>query len=76
MGNDDLPPLHQSPMFVDAALVCTGRVPATKDMGLEENGIETFRGFVQAIPTPALESSSLHLRSRVVGVPYTWAREL
>jgi len=34
-------------MFVDAALVCTGRVPATKDMGLEENGIETFRGFVQ-----------------------------
>ena len=34
-------------MFVDAALVCTGRVPATKDMGLEENGIETVRGFVQ-----------------------------
>ena len=32
---------------MDAALVCTGRVPATKDMGLEENGIETFRGFVQ-----------------------------
>jgi dihydrolipoamide dehydrogenase len=39
--------IPESPLFVDAALVCTGRVPATKDMGLEENGIETFRGFVQ-----------------------------
>jgi len=31
---------------VDACIVATGRVPATKDMGLEEMGIETIRGFV------------------------------
>jgi dihydrolipoamide dehydrogenase len=31
---------------VDAALVATGRVPNTKNMGLEEMGIETQRGFV------------------------------
>ena len=32
---------------VDACMVATGRVPNTKGLGLEENGIETFRGFVQ-----------------------------
>ncbi len=31
---------------VDAAMVATGRVPNTKNMGLEEMGIETQRGFV------------------------------
>jgi len=36
-----------SPLFVDAALVCTGRVPNTKGLKLEEHGIETNRGFVQ-----------------------------
>uniref|UniRef100_A0A7S1XNT8 Dihydrolipoyl dehydrogenase n=1 Tax=Phaeomonas parva TaxID=124430 RepID=A0A7S1XNT8_9STRA len=32
---------------VDACMVATGRVPNTKNLGLEENGIETVRGFVQ-----------------------------
>jgi len=32
---------------VDACMVATGRVPMTKSLGLEEMGIETFRGFVQ-----------------------------
>ena len=31
---------------VDAAMVATGRVPNTADMGLEDRGIETQRGFV------------------------------
>lgn len=31
---------------VDACMVATGRVPNTKDMGLEDRGIETNRGFV------------------------------
>jgi dihydrolipoamide dehydrogenase len=31
---------------VDAAMVATGRVPNTNDMGLEAMGIETSRGFV------------------------------
>jgi dihydrolipoamide dehydrogenase len=31
---------------VDAAMVATGRVPNTKDLGLEGMGIETNRGFV------------------------------
>jgi pyruvate/2-oxoglutarate dehydrogenase complex dihydrolipoamide dehydrogenase (E3) component len=28
-------------------MVATGRVPNTKGLGLEDMGIETFRGFVQ-----------------------------
>jgi pyruvate/2-oxoglutarate dehydrogenase complex dihydrolipoamide dehydrogenase (E3) component len=39
--------IPDSPLYVDAALVCTGRVPNTKNMGLEKMGIETVRGFVQ-----------------------------
>jgi len=39
--------IPDSPLYVDAALVCTGRVPNTKDIGLENMGIETVRGFVQ-----------------------------
>jgi len=39
--------IPDSPLYVDAALVCTGRVPNTKGLGLEAHGIETVRGFVQ-----------------------------
>lgn len=35
---------------VDACMVATGRVPNTKTLGLENMGIETNRGFVQARP--------------------------
>ena len=31
---------------VDAALVATGRIPATKNIGLESLGVETQRGFI------------------------------
>jgi len=37
---------HVETLEVDAAMVATGRVPNTKDMGLESMGIETQRGFV------------------------------
>lgn len=37
---------HVETLEVDACIVATGRVPATNDMGLEERGIETNRGFV------------------------------
>eukprot|EP00554_Chaetoceros_debilis_P001988 CAMPEP_0194097804 /NCGR_PEP_ID=MMETSP0149-20130528/58051_1 /TAXON_ID=122233 /ORGANISM="Chaetoceros debilis, Strain MM31A-1" /LENGTH=524 /DNA_ID=CAMNT_0038783833 /DNA_START=614 /DNA_END=2188 /DNA_ORIENTATION=- len=37
---------HVETLEVDAAMVATGRVPATADMGLEDRGIETNRGFV------------------------------
>jgi len=37
---------HVETLEVDAAMVATGRVPNTKNMGLEEMGIETNRGFV------------------------------
>ncbi|EED87037.1 hypothetical protein THAPSDRAFT_24399 [Thalassiosira pseudonana CCMP1335] len=37
---------HVETLEVDAAMVATGRVPNTKDMGLEEAGIETQRGFI------------------------------
>jgi len=37
---------HVETIEVDAAMVATGRVPNTKDMGLEDMGIETQRGFV------------------------------
>ena len=36
-----------SPLYVDAALVCTGRVPNTQNLELDKQGIETVRGFVQ-----------------------------
>jgi len=39
--------IPDSPLFVDAALVCTGRVPNTQPLKLEDQGIETVRGFVQ-----------------------------
>ena len=37
---------HVETIEVDAAMVATGRVPNTANMGLEERGIETFRGFI------------------------------
>jgi len=37
---------HVETIEVDAAMVATGRIPNTKNMGLEEAGIETNRGFV------------------------------
>ena len=37
---------HVETLEVDACMVATGRVPNTKEMGLEDRGIETFRGFV------------------------------
>eukprot|EP00535_Pseudo-nitzschia_heimii_P002752 CAMPEP_0197183000 /NCGR_PEP_ID=MMETSP1423-20130617/7231_1 /TAXON_ID=476441 /ORGANISM="Pseudo-nitzschia heimii, Strain UNC1101" /LENGTH=533 /DNA_ID=CAMNT_0042633521 /DNA_START=53 /DNA_END=1654 /DNA_ORIENTATION=+ len=37
---------HVETLEVDAAMVATGRVPNTANMGLEERGIETNRGFI------------------------------
>lgn len=37
---------HVETLEVDAAMVATGRVPNTANMGLEDSGIETSRGFV------------------------------
>ncbi|EJK59802.1 hypothetical protein THAOC_19934 [Thalassiosira oceanica] len=37
---------HVETLEVDAAMVATGRVPNTANMGLEDAGIETSRGFV------------------------------
>jgi dihydrolipoamide dehydrogenase len=37
---------HVETLEVDACMVATGRVPNTKNMGLEAMGIETQRGFV------------------------------
>jgi dihydrolipoamide dehydrogenase len=39
--------IPDSPLYVDAALVCTGRVPNTQGLQLDKQGIETVRGFVQ-----------------------------
>ena len=39
--------IPDSPLYVDAALVCTGRVPNTQPLELDKAGIETVRGFVQ-----------------------------
>lgn len=37
---------HVETLEVDAAMVATGRVPNTANMGLEDMGIETNRGFI------------------------------
>jgi dihydrolipoamide dehydrogenase len=39
--------IPDSPLYVDAALVCTGRVPNTQGLELDKQNIETVRGFVQ-----------------------------
>jgi len=55
---------HVETLEVDAAMVATGRVPNTANMGLEERGIETNRGFVnvnekmQVFSGPESEGSS------------------
>ena len=41
-----LPREHVETLEVDAAMVATGRVPNTANMGLDAMGIETQRGFV------------------------------
>ena len=55
---------HVETLEVDAAMVATGRVPNTANMGLEERGIETNRGFVnvnekmQVFSAPESDDSS------------------
>jgi len=55
---------HVETIEVDAAMVATGRVPNTANMGLEERGIETSRGFInvnekmQVLNGPESEESS------------------
>lgn len=55
---------HVETIEVDAAMVATGRVPNTANMGLEERGIETSRGFInvnekmQVFNGPESEESS------------------
>jgi dihydrolipoamide dehydrogenase len=54
---------HVETLEVDAAMIATGRVPNTANMGLEERGIETNRGFVnvnekmQVLSCPEAEGS-------------------
>lgn len=53
---------------VDACMVATGRVPNTKGLGLEEMGIQTFRGFVQVGSRSFLvEAEENGHRTRLVG---------
>ncbi|NET54985.1 MAG: dihydrolipoyl dehydrogenase [Symploca sp. SIO2E6] len=52
---------------VDACLVATGRIPATKDIGLDAVGVETNRrGFIQVDQTMAVLSQG-------EPVPHLWA---
>jgi hypothetical protein len=49
---------HVETLEVDACMVATGRVPNTKELGLENMGIETMRGFIQVrIPFAARPTS-------------------
>lgn len=51
---------------VDACLVATGRIPATKNLGLENLGIETERGFI-----PVNDKMQVLKDGQVV--PHLWA---
>ncbi|MEB3292704.1 MAG: dihydrolipoyl dehydrogenase [Synechococcales bacterium] len=51
---------------VDACLIATGRVPATKNMGLEDLGIELQRGFIPV-------DDHLAVTKAGVAVPHLWA---
>jgi len=51
---------------VDACLVATGRIPYTKDIGLEEIGVETIRGFI-----PVNDKMEVLVNGEVV--PNLWA---
>ena len=53
---------------VDACMVATGRVPNTKDMGLEAMGIETRRGFVAV--NEKMQGLTNHEGGEVV--PHLW----
>jgi len=56
---------HVETLEVDAAMVATGRIPATKDMGLEDSNIETNRGFInvnskmQVLDSPDTETAKI-----------------
>eukprot|EP00522_Entomoneis_paludosa_P017053 CAMPEP_0172440082 /NCGR_PEP_ID=MMETSP1065-20121228/852_1 /TAXON_ID=265537 /ORGANISM="Amphiprora paludosa, Strain CCMP125" /LENGTH=525 /DNA_ID=CAMNT_0013188863 /DNA_START=147 /DNA_END=1724 /DNA_ORIENTATION=- len=49
---------HVETLEVDACMVATGRVPNTKDMGLEDRGIETNRGFVAVTDKMEVKTSN------------------
>lgn len=52
-------------------MVATGRVPNTKTLGLENMGIETFRGFVQVrIPPAVLCVSSIYIWRLINPTPF------
>lgn len=51
---------------VDACLVATGRIPATKNLGLENVGVETERGFI-----PVNDKMQVLKDGKVV--PHLWA---
>ncbi|BBA78964.1 dihydrolipoamide dehydrogenase [cyanobacterium endosymbiont of Rhopalodia gibberula] len=51
---------------VDACLVATGRIPATQNLGLENIGIETQRGFIPV-------NDRLEVLSDGKAVPHLWA---
>jgi dihydrolipoamide dehydrogenase len=51
---------------VDACLVATGRIPYTKDIGLEDIGVETIRGFI-----PVNDKMEVLVNGEVV--PNLWA---
>jgi dihydrolipoamide dehydrogenase len=51
---------------VDACLVATGRIPYTKDIGLEDIGVETIRGFI-----PVNDKMEVLVNGEVV--PHLWA---
>lgn len=51
---------------VDACLVATGRIPATKNLGLENLGVETERGFI-----PVNDKMQVLKDGKVV--PHLWA---
>lgn len=51
---------------VDACLVATGRIPATKNLGLENLGVETERGFI-----PVNDKMQVLKNGEVV--PHLWA---
>jgi dihydrolipoamide dehydrogenase len=59
---------HVETIEVDAAMVATGRVPNTKDMGLEDMGIATQRGFVAV--TEKMQVLTSHEGGEIV--PNVW----
>ncbi|MGE5657509.1 MAG: dihydrolipoyl dehydrogenase [Actinomycetota bacterium] len=51
---------------VDACLVATGRIPFTKDIGLESVGVETVRGFIPV-------NDRMEVLSGGEPIPHLWA---